>query len=59
VKDSTIQLRISKENKARIKKAADYLKMSVSRYIITLIVFSLEDLEDVIQNKTQIDIEKL
>ena len=59
MKDSTIQLRISKENKARIKKAADYLKMSVSRYIITLIVFSLEDLEDVIQNKTQIDIEKL
>jgi len=34
MKNSTIQLRVSLEHKARIKKAADNLNMSVSEYVL-------------------------
>jgi uncharacterized protein (DUF1778 family) len=59
MKNSTIQLRVSLEHKARIKKAADYENLSVSEYIIKMVDSDLKVFEDVIENKTQIDIEKL
>ena len=59
MKNSTIQLRVSLEHKARIKTVADYQDISVTGYIIKLIDSDLKDYQAILQNKTQIDMEGL
>ena len=59
MRNKQIQIRVSGEFKARVKKAAAYRNITVSEYITKSVEKSLSDIEDIKQGKTQINIESL
>jgi len=57
MRNKQIQIRVSGEFKARVKKAAAYRNITVSEYITKSVEKSLSDIEDIKQGKTQVDVE--